>query len=185
MTLREYRTLEFPALDITMITDRGFFRDDGFVDDLGAHAEKIAREFRVDSDKFTNVNGLRGKLWTAKTADDKVITISYYLRTGIPLIDTFVQGHEQTHALHALDLIETLESKLRDYGYKIDLRSTPYTWGQSGNRETDEFVADIGGLYALMRSGQNPIKFLADHPNNPQIFKTYMALGKRVATQPA
>ncbi len=135
-----YRTgeLNLPGLDvIVQLGPDQYFRDDGIVSDLGAHAQSIYHQLCGFSYQG-EIPPAYGIHLPTNIGEKKFSTI--FIRDIDPITNLLVLGHEVTHALKFLSLEHYLIQALRAERFSID----PFK-----KYDNEETIADIGGLLAL------------------------------------
>src|SRR4030042_1425130 len=96
-------------LGIEFESESYYYRDDGFVNDIHKHGADIYQEFGDNSDTYYLQLALHEReipLVSGNTMcrDNSypIKIISFYLHSDSPLKETFVRGHEETHALEKM-----------------------------------------------------------------------------------
>lgn len=143
--------IKLPILGIEFNSEEYIFIDNGFVKDVNSQGMKNYEKFGDNPENYVRDNTLGdGKLPEAygltqvppnQLSPIKVI-ICYQNRESL-LEETFIRGHEETHALEKMREIHLIERKLSNIGININLFL-----------EKDcELIADFGGLYAVISYG--------------------------------
>ncbi|MEK6820242.1 MAG: hypothetical protein AABX71_00850 [Nanoarchaeota archaeon] len=141
--------IDLKVLGIKFQSENYCFRDDGFVEDIHAHARKVNQEFGDDPASYdleVSLNEklpLVGGLTRVRNASQPIPVIICYYHQDSPLKEIFVRGHEETHALQEMGRLHLLQERLVALRLKIDI----------GAYSDNELIADIGGLYAVIKHG--------------------------------
>lgn len=165
--------IDLEILGIQFQSDIYFFRDDGFVEDVHTHARKVNQEFGDDPNSYDSGVALNGKLplvgglTRVRRASNPIPVIIFYHHYDSRIKETFVRGHEETHVLQEIGNIHLLKEKLIPLKLNIDFATID-----------NELIADIGGLYALIRQEFSPLLIMPflDKENKSKILELYLEL---------
>ncbi len=161
--------LNFSTLGITIESELYSLRDDGFIEDMGAHIEKVFqdgfgnligyKEFtkhipRIDKDTPPAVY-----MCIHRKGEMERKYVIFYKHTDA-LSEIYRRSHEETHVLHHIGQIALLQEKLNEVSVQIDLMKYP-DYDKCSVYER-ELVANIGSLYALQKNGSDVATILPE-----------------------
>ena len=152
--------IQLSALGITVKSPDNELRIDGVVDSIRDHAIKILRGIQCPEDKFDSTldlivgpfggDGFGGRAIRFELSDGNNKWFIFYSNYSNQSIETYVRGHEETHVLHGIGQISMLQEPLRSLGVNVGLAQ--YTDCEGCTSFSKEFVASLGGLYAVRRN---------------------------------
>lgn len=161
-------------LGIQFESENHSFRDDGFVEDVHKHAREIYKEFGDNPDVYyLNLLLKEGKLplvsgltLISPNIIPPINVIIFYQHCNSYLKEIFIRGHEETHVLYYLGKIDLLQKELTVCRLKTDILSCLDA----------ELIADIGGLYTLIKHKINPkdITLFLDNEKKFGLLKVYL-----------
>jgi len=127
-------------LEVTLPSNR-FFRNDGIVDNLREHTDKIYRDMGISLDHAHNLDS--GYAASNHLLDNSGnIASVIYIQDFSKYDNLFNYGHESTHAAHILGLEKQFCGMLKHEGFSLD----PFI-----RFKDREVIADIGGVIALYK----------------------------------
>jgi hypothetical protein len=136
-----------PGLDLTISLDSDrFLRNDGFVEDVIAHANQVYREMGLDTD-FHNEEEIFA---SGRHLGFDVQIQGHHGKASVIFVGNmgdvytvFCLGHESTHALQFLGAEKYLVDDLKTHGFSMN----PFA------RYTDrEDIANVGGCLSLYKA---------------------------------
>lgn len=146
----------FPGLGLETRLEPGqYFRNDGVVESLKRHYDKLSRTFNFPAiegscalpDDFSDMAGFTYRLYLDKEQTDangKAVLLAVQDRGYLENI--FSLGHESVHALIRLGKEKEFTRYVNFYGFNLD----PFKVF-----DHDEHVAHIGGLVSMHRRGRD------------------------------
>jgi hypothetical protein len=153
------------TLDILVNDKNGTFIDHGAVPSLYGWAKE---KFKESADSLKNAIG--AYVWRKLGKNREHNIVHEYQRDRID--NVYVRAHEQSHAIHGAGNLSKLEKKLADYGVKMNL--SRYENFDTCSTNAQEFIANLGALYALDRQGYD-IEAYVQTRDAPQMREAYQA----------
>ncbi|MBU0907785.1 MAG: hypothetical protein KKD18_04915 [Nanoarchaeota archaeon] len=143
--------IHLSALGIETESERYAYRDDGFVEDVVGHMQKVHKEFKQDACPIILFEGpYAGMTWPIIDTSPKLL-VTCYVHEKDPARELFTRGHEETHVLHRIGQMELLLERLRKKGFDVDLsRYMEPSGNPTLDAEAKEVLADIGGFYGAL-----------------------------------
>lgn len=161
--------LNFQTLEIVTRDAYHSLRDDGFVEDISEHEEKVYLEFGVherlqevrakSADYFKrsaiSQNFSQGGRYISFQSPQRTYWIIFTRDTGNRDLNIYNKAHEETHVVYGTKKLGLLEKKIKrqipDFSFKWVTDLKPALTETDENRNMQEYIASMGSAYVLTR----------------------------------
>lgn len=134
------------------VNDNIEYHDDGFVSSIEVYKKRLLKRYNNNTNNLNkDCSGTFGRF----ESDGKIHHHIAYLNQEHNSLNIQTRAHEETHVLDSLGYLDLLEKKIIDE-FMVGISFGLIKCFDNFFKDKSEIIAEIGGIYALCKSGISP-----------------------------